>query len=133
MQKILISILSDYLQPNFLLIKEMSGKYDKLIFITTSKMMELDKGLFLEKALGIQESSSLRISVVEDDLEDLNTNLKENNFSNSDEYIINLTGGTKIMSIGVYNFFKDFDKSSFYYIPFGKNIVKKLEVIMNTQ
>lgn len=35
---ILISILSDYLQPNFLLIKELKGKYDKLIFITTKEM-----------------------------------------------------------------------------------------------
>ena len=43
MKRILISVLSDYLQPNFLLIKELEGEYDELIFITTEIMESKNK------------------------------------------------------------------------------------------
>ena len=57
MKRILISILSDYLQPNFLLIKEFEGRYDRLAFITTKEMIDKGKGHSLEKALGLETDS----------------------------------------------------------------------------
>jgi hypothetical protein len=50
--RILLSILSDYLQPNFLLIKELEGKYDRLIFMTTAVMEEKKKQMLLVQAFG---------------------------------------------------------------------------------
>ena len=41
-------------------------------------------------------------------------------------YIVNLTGGTKIMSLIVYDFFRKLN-SSFYYIPIGKNTYCNIE------
>ena len=90
MKRILISILSDYLQPNFLLIKEFDGKYDKLIFITTEKMKGKGKGRALEKALGVAENSVQRIEVFEDDYSDVKQKLEKCSFDADDEYILNV-------------------------------------------
>ena len=125
MERILISILSDYLQPNFLLIKEFDGKYDKLIFITTEKMKGKGKGRALEKALGVAENSVQRIEVFEDDYSDVKQKLEKCSFDADDEYILNVTGGTKVIPIAVCDFFKKFN-SQFYYVPIGKNIVRNI-------
>ena len=125
MKRILISILSDYLQPNFLLIKEFDGKYDKLIFITTEKMKGKGKGRDLEKALGLVEDSVQRIEVFEDDYSDVKQKLENCSFDADNEYILNVTGGTKVIPIAVCDFFKNFN-SQFYYVPIGKNIVRNI-------
>lgn len=127
MKRILISILSDYLQPNFLLIKEFEGKYDELVFITTQPMENSKrKSYWLEKALGLQENSVRRIIVVEDDFEGIKNTFSKEGFSKENQYVLNLTGGTKVMPLAVYEFFKLDFHSEFYYVPIGKNVIKCL-------
>lgn len=125
MPKILISILSDYLQPNFLLIKELEGQYDQLMFISTTDMEKNEKGKNLEIALGIPENTVSRIVVVEDDLDAIKSELCKQGFNNKDRYILNITGGTKVMSIAVYDYFQAFN-AVYYYVPIGKNVIKEL-------
>ncbi len=129
MSKILISILSDYLQPNFLLIKEFLGKYDELVFISTEDM-ESDKkrkSYWLEKALILPEKSVKCIKVVEDDFESIKQSLKHENFSKDDFYILNLTGGTKVMPLAVYEYFTQNKYiAEFYYVPNNKTVIKDL-------
>lgn len=120
--------MSDYLQPNFLLIKEFEGKYDELVFVTTEKM-ENDakrKSYWLEKALRLPENSVHRIPVVEDNFEDIKKRLSDEHFSLDNEYILNLTGGTKVMPLAVYDFFKTVFNAHFFYVPIGKNVIKGL-------
>lgn len=124
-KNILISLLSEHLLPNYLFIKEMEGKYDELLFITTSRMKESATGRRLEKALGIPTDNVKRIEVSEDSLESLLSTLEAEGFGKENDYIVNLTGGTKIMSLGVYDFFSNYT-SSFYYIPIGKNTIKNV-------
>lgn len=126
MSKILISILSDFLQPNFLLIKEMKEQYDELVFITTEEMEgeKKRKSFWLEKALKLPEKSVRCIEVVEDDFEKIKYQLKAEAFSKEDHYLLNLTGGTKVIPLAVYDFFKDDFHSEFYYVPIGKNVIK---------
>lgn len=121
----LISLISDHILPNYLLIKEMEGKYDKLLFITTAKMLKSASGTRLEKALEIPENSVRRIEVSEEDLNEMLSALETEHFSKDDRFIVNLTCGTKIMSIGVYEFFSKFS-SSFYYIPIEKNKIENV-------
>lgn len=130
--KILLSILSDYLQPNFLLIKEFSDQYEKLIFITTNTMERSDKNKshFLIKALNIPPNlvSIINIENDEDNYNNLLERLNEQHFSKNDEYILNLTGGTKIIPMAVYNFFKNNNYlMKAFYVPYGKNIIKSIE------
>lgn len=127
--KILISILSKYLQPNFLLIKEMSGKYDKLIFVTTDFTDKNNKTSHLCKALGISENEVGIISLKnkEDNYREIVDILEIQNFSKQNEYILNLTGGTKIIPIAIFEFFMNNGyNADFFYVPEGKNVVKNI-------
>ena len=124
--RILLSILSDYLQPNFLLIKELEGKYDRLIFMTTAVMEEKKKQMLLVQALGVEPSRVSCIVVVEDNYDYIIGRLKEQKFKDQDEFILNITGGTKLMAIAVYEFFKTM-KSKFFYVPIGKNYIVDLK------
>jgi len=136
MSRILISILSDYLQPNFLLIKEMEGKYDELIFITTKDMEDEKKrkSHWLEKALRLPEKSVRCIEVIEDDFEKIKQTLKEENFLMEDSFILNLTGGTKVMPLAVYEFFTQngYD-AKFYYVPNNKTVIKDLSANLEVE
>ncbi|MDR3245032.1 MAG: DUF1887 family protein [Prevotellaceae bacterium] len=121
----LISLISNHLLPNYLFIKEMAGKYDDLLFISTEKMEDDGLGKRLEKALGVKENAVQQIVVSEENLNETLAKLKSVPFSNDDRFMVNLTCGTKIMSIGVYEYFSKFI-SSFYYIPIGKNKIENV-------
>lgn len=126
--RILLSILSDYLQPNFLLIKEFEGRYDRLVFVSTSKMETAakSKSRCLSVALSIPYSTDNLIVVGEDDYQGILNKLKASSFSQDDQYIINLTGGTKVMTAAVCDYFHAFEyrNVSYYYVPIGKNVVE---------
>lgn len=126
MKRILISVLSDYLQPNFLLIKELEGEYDELIFITTEIMESKNKkkSYWLSKALKLGNEAG-KIVVEEDDYEAVVEALNKEQFSSENQYIVNLTGGTKVMSIAVHDYFSKFNPK-FYYVPIGKNEIKSI-------
>jgi hypothetical protein len=117
--------MSEHLLPNYLFIKEMEGKYDQLLFVTTVKMQEAGKGRAIERTLGLHENSVLRIQVSEEDLNEMLRTLETVSFSETDRFLVNLTCGTKIMSIGVYTHFSKY-VSSFYYIPVGKNKIENV-------
>jgi hypothetical protein len=119
----LVSLISSHLLPNYLFIREMEGMYDGLLFVTTEKMQNDGIGIRLEKALGLKENSVQRITVSEEDLNEMLAAMKSVSFSETDRFIVNLTCGTKIMSIGVYTHFSGY-ASSFYYIPIGKNKIE---------
>lgn len=120
----IISIISDHLQPNFLLIKELERSGDKLVFVITEKMEA--KADMLENALNREKDSIDRVRVFEDDFINITDRLSEKILDPDGEYLVNLTGGTKPMAITVYSFFKKL-KSQFYYIPIGKNRYRNME------
>lgn len=125
-KRLLISILSDYLEPNFLLIKELEGNYDELVFITTRKTRKTMKDVWLLRALNIADSKVRRIEVIEDDVNVIQKALVEAKFSKDDTYYVNITGGTKVMSIAVYNFFSHFNALS-YYVPVDRNEIRDMD------
>jgi len=126
MVKILISILSDHIIPNYLFIKEKSNAFDKLIFITTQYVEQKNIDGNLERTLGFKTKSIRRILVEEDNYVSILEKLQTEKFDFNDEYYINQTGGTKVMSIALFEFFRRFN-SHFVYIPIGKNIYYNFE------
>jgi hypothetical protein len=121
----LISLLSEHLLPNYLLAKELAGQYDRHVFITTQRMGEQGMTARFCNALKIDEQEVQIIAVSEDDLPDARAKLDKCNFSKDDRYIVNLTGGTKIMSIAAFqNFFK-YD-ALYYYVPIGVNRIENV-------
>ena len=132
MSNVLVSLVSDQTIPNVLFIREMENEpgkdIRKYLFISTKKMEEKKKTNCIIQGSHIDNSQTEIIEVVEDSIEDVESKLGkwfEKDISNEDNIIVNLTGGTKIMSIGVYDFFKE-RKSTIYYLPIGKNIYEQI-------
>lgn len=120
MARILISLLSDHIIPNYLFIKETEGQFDQLVFISTEYVFSREIGVNMEKALGLTPRSVRRVVVSNENYFVIMRELRQAQFSHDDEYCINQTGGTKAMSIAVFQFFQDFN-ARFVYIPFGTN------------
>lgn len=120
MSKTIVSILSDHLLPNFLFIKEMEGQYSDLLFVSTPQMEMQKKAMHLEVALGRKEGSVRRIVVANDNYKEILDALRAEQLSGSVEYVVNITGGTKTMSLAVHEYFCQFN-ASFVYVPIGKN------------
>ena len=120
MSKAIVSILSDHLLPNFLFIKEMEGQYSDLLFVSTPQMEMQEKAMHLEVALGRKEGSVRRIVVANDNYKEILDALRAEQLSDSVEYVVNITGGTKTMSLAVHEYFCQFN-ASFVYVPIGKN------------
>lgn len=121
MARIIVSILSNHSVPNFLFIKEMEGQYDRHLFVTSPEIGQLGRKGQLIKALGITQQDVTIISVDGNDYLSAIATLTDKWQEDEDnDYIVNLTGGTKMMSLAVHDFFKD-KRAEFYYVPLGKN------------
>jgi hypothetical protein len=93
---------------------------DRYIFIYTNEMLLQLKNIIA--AAGI-EAQTVKILVDAVSLADIKTKLVQYGFNEQDEYIVNVTGGTKIMSLGVYQYFSQFPKAGIYYLPEKDNTV----------
>lgn len=121
MKTILISLVSDQTPPNILAIHHF--KPDELLFISTKKMEKKNKIpaiLTTLDRLGLKCQSD-SIIVQEDSIVDCHKKIGEWMKGKEDaEFVVNLTGGTKIMSIAAYEFFKGYS-SKMIYVPISKN------------
>jgi hypothetical protein len=132
MSQVLVSLVSKQTIPNVLFIKEMEGKLskkiEKYVFITTELMKKKKKTDSIISTTHIPRSKIRIIKVIEDSIENIENQLEnfaKNELHDDDRCIVNLTGGTKIMSIGIYTFFKE-RGSIIYYLPIGKNVYKQI-------
>lgn len=125
-RKIIVSIVSEQTLPNVLFIKE-TNYADKYYFITTRKMEKKHTTSNILKSLNLNNDLSKQIEVVEDSLLDIDHKLVEEiELDDDDEILVNITGGTKIMSLGVYNFFSRNGAAKIFYIPLGKNEMRQI-------
>lgn len=123
MSHVHVCLVSDQTIPNILGIHHF--RPDEALFITTTEMEKKNKVEHIMSALkqvGLDYTTrSQRITVREDSLLDCKQQIgKWIAGKEGAEFTINLTGGTKIMSIAVYDYFKDYG-SKMIYIPVGKN------------
>jgi hypothetical protein len=126
MKKVFVTLVSEQAIPNVQYIKEFSP-FDFYVFISTPKMEKNRKIEALLSACNIPEETTKRLVVNEDKLSDILAKLKEE-FSDSNRYqqanfVLNCTLGTKIMSIALYDFFKESfkEQSEFLYTPIHTN------------
>ncbi|MEW6380262.1 MAG: DUF1887 family CARF protein [bacterium] len=121
MKTILISLVSEQTVPNILAIHHF--KPDELLFISTRDMEAKGKTsaiLDTMSRLGLKYQRDM-IMVQEDSILDCHRQLEEWIKGREDsEFVVNLTGGTKIMSIAAYEFFKDYS-SRMIYVPIPRN------------
>ncbi len=117
----IVSVISEQTIPNYLFIKEMFQLGDKLMFISSKKMSNRIE--WIENALNWNMLTPQHVVLKKDgDEEDWAsmTAQIEKGLSEDDEYIVNLTGGTKYMALAVQSVFSHY-KTRFYYIPYPQN------------
>lgn len=107
---------------------ENKADFDQYYFITTQKMESLSKSDSIIDACALPKNKTTKIMVVEDSLKDLFNKLSTIKISEDDDCFINLTGGTKLMTLCVHKyFFENYkDNSNFFYMPIGKNSIVKV-------
>lgn len=116
----LVLLVSDQTIPNFLSIKTFT-EADHYLFITTDLMEDNNRG---NKRKWIIESSELngeksdKITVNAESKEDVMEQLSRFNWNQFSDIIVNITGGTKMMSLACYEFFKSKTKN-IWYLPIG--------------
>lgn len=123
MAKILVSIISEHLIPNYHLFLHFTNDIDEHVLITTSKMESYATN-FVELLNPEKKVSKL---ILDDfsNFETVNKNLINSNLAIENEYIVNITGGTKIISLAVFNYFRE-RKSLIYYVAIGTNSCQQI-------
>jgi hypothetical protein len=128
MAKILVSLISDQTAPNVLFIKEKLNDFDKLLFISTQRSERQEGTKKIIESLGIEtEKLLLEDPLIVDafSFDDMEQKLREI-VSPEDEFIVNITGGTKIMSLATFEFFTrtNIDSEIFYIAEQGNKYIK---------
>jgi hypothetical protein len=126
-RKIIVSLIGGQTIPNVLFIKEMEIA-DRYIFITSSQTKKLVNQIIL--ACPEIGSNYLIIEVDEYNLKNFDETINEyvENDPNS-KYYINITGGTKIMSLATFNYFSLKNKNNenfIYYVDGGRNQFRQI-------
>ncbi len=118
--KTIVNIVSAQTLPNYLFVKEMYNEVNKIIWIATPKV-DIEYECLIKSIPNINHE---KIYIEKEYQENSNyiEKLLLNNITEEECFLINLTGGTKLISLSVYNFFKkQYEKQSkFYYISIDK-------------
>jgi hypothetical protein len=126
---LLVSLLSDQPVPNVQFIKEKGTDVDKYLFISTDQMDKKGVLDWIIKSAGIGKEKILPALIVNQfSFEDIKSKLDAIDFSDYENVTVNITGGTKVMSLAVYEYFK-LITNEIYYLPGYDNTVIRLAPI----
>lgn len=126
-----VILVSEQTIPNLMFLKWLlsnnGGGILELFCVTTEYMEQKNKIKAIQKALGEINSFFAKMTPIIVDENNLEENVKkiELQFSDSvfyDEIHVNITGGTKIMSIACYEVFKNKENTVLYYQPVNKPV-----------
>lgn len=126
MKTLLISLVSDQTLPNVQLVKEMKMEVTDYLFISTEKMEKKGCRRWIEKAaaLDIDNSKLFHIVVKEFSFDDIGEKLDEFDFSAYEKLILNLTGGTKVLTLVAHDYFKQMGAEVYYVTGFNNEFIK---------
>lgn len=120
----IVSILSDQPIPTVAFIKEMSKPGYRHIFITSEKILKTD--LIENIKWSCHITDSIIVTIDANRAQQIYTDLLKYNWDKSAEYIVNITGGNKLMSQMVFSFMYSFDNAKMYYFPIESTIAQVL-------
>lgn len=143
MKKLLVSLVSDQTIPNVQLIKEFRNETNKYLFITTRGMEEKGTRESIIKACQLEEEELLDpVKVDPFSFDDMEEQLDKVDFEEFERVIVNLTGGTKVMTLAAFDYFKEVGADIYYLTgkddmikvsPGRKKNVEKVESSVNVK
>ena len=126
---ILVNLVSEQTIPNVQFIKWFYKKYTKnitVLFISTEAMEKRQKSECIKNALkGLKYFINYEDTILTDENDISKTeNVLKSFFENHKykNFIVNITGGTKLMSLAVYQFFHNKENTEIYYQAIGKSL-----------
>lgn len=123
MAKNLVCLISNQLHPNYLFLKEFAEAKDNIYFITTNESdgkKEILWRVFKENKPECGKLQTVPLFGLEEKWTSMQARFSQF-FRKGEEYLINLTGGTKYMAQAVYEYFRGCPNVKFIYIPYPKN------------
>lgn len=129
MTNILISLVGDQTAPNVFLIKDAAFQHiDRYLFVTTPRMEAKGKLQQLLAATKIAKEAYQKIIASADSILDIHQKLDALELEQAGRrYALNLTGGTKVMSIALFAYFsRPSFHTEIYYLPVGKNSYQQI-------
>lgn len=124
--RVIVSLISDQTVPNILFIKE-KGFADFYYFISTEMMEKRDVTINIIKSLNLDKKQTKTVVVIEDSVRDIDEELtRQIDIEDDDQLLVNITGGTKLMSLAAYNFFSRKGIGEIFYIPIKKNELRQV-------
>jgi len=124
MKTCLVSLVSDQTIPNILVALHFRPEF--LLFLTSEQMERRHKSQAILETLKLRGldyfDAHHKIEVIEDSIIDLQTKVSRwvDKTVEEFQFTVNLTGGTKMMSVAAYDLFTDFG-STMVYVPINKN------------
>lgn len=128
MSNVLVSIIGDQPAPNIFLIRDKTFQHiDSYIFIITDLMEKKKRLDHLLRALAIPINKFRKIKITADKLSAIKQELDTLKLlDTNDQYHVNISSGSKIMSIGVYNYFTQEnlkERSRLYYLSIREDAI----------
>lgn len=135
----IISLISEQTIPNFQFMKWYWNEHQNLnadlFFISTEEMEQKEKSKLIIDTLDYIEYPYDTYGVIkinENSINDMSKNLanvfelgeKELDINSYDKIILNMTGGTKIMSLAAFQYFQKYENLEIYYQPFNKDLIQ---------
>lgn len=127
MKSAIISIVSEQTIPNVLFIKEKQQLVEFFLFITTPGMERNAKTDAIIRACHLPVAKTSRIVVDETKPAEMSQLIKawiDFKFSTF-HLFVNLTGGTKLMTLAIHSLLKEYN-ASFWYLPIGLNTISEV-------
>lgn len=122
---LIVTIIGGQTIPNVLFIKHIENKIRSRNeefehFIVSTKEMEKNEvSMWILNVCRIKKAHLIEVEAY--NLTDVEQKLEKKISANYDKYYVNITGGTKIMSLAVSNFFSKKDNARIYYIDGRKS------------
>ena len=131
MKNLIVTLLSDQTIPNVQFIKEKQNGETVFLFVSTSRMEEKGVRIWIQKVCDIPVDMTITKIIDQFSSTDIENKLSEINYDSYDKIIVNVTGGTKIMSHFVTEFFKEKPDAEIYYLTGTDNNI--LQVFPKTK
>lgn len=124
---LLVSLLSGQALPNVQLIKKYQSENPDYLFVSTKDMKEKGMCERIKKSANISDCPIDVIEVDQYSQSDIEQKLNGIGYNNYERIIVNITGGTKIMALAVYNYFVNISNAEVYYITGGNDSCLKMK------
>ena len=122
---LLVSLVSNQTIPNVQFIKELKNDNSFFLFITTDDMEKEEKTDNIIRACNLNADKVIKKIVNPFSIKDNYDRLDEIlNYHNYDKLYVNVTGGTKIMSLSIYEYFRQYSSKIYYMTGTDNNMLQ---------